>query len=568
LVDGLKWVASGALMAIVAGHPAFGQAIERHAPQVPVGNTQPLALPNLVPDNADVTPIGPELRGIALLDKDEPVQAGAQAGISIEHLARLVPETARLTQDLTPFLGQKLSRHAIAQIEAVLARRYRALNYPFVAFFTPEQDISTGILQIRVVEFRVGEVKASGASPARSARLVDASGLRHGDAINTASLANTLGWMNRYPFAGVQAVFSPAATQGETDLTLVSMASKPWQVYAGYDNSGSPSTGRDRIYAGLSVGGLLGHESVLGYQATGSTDLFGHFAHPEYFSNSLSYRLPVTRTSQVEVALDSVQTNQSGTPFSVRLNIDEANIDWRFGVGALAFGGETDLRIGGSAKTQKGTTLFGAITAYVARVEDYQVVAGLHHNQPDRFGATDADLVVHYSPGNLDPLNSDAQVLLYSQGRQSDASYVYLTLALDRQTAIGPLVWHSAFSGQWANQPLSRSEQAGVGGNNLVRGYSLDDGAFDEAVVWRNELGPKAVPMGANSTMSPFIFADWGAGRDLFTHTSQDLGSAGFGANFTLAKYAALRLESVHTLKATPTLPITNRIQVSFSARY
>ena len=353
-----------------------------------------------------------------------------------------------------------------------------------------------------------------------------------------------------------------------TPLTLVRSATKPWQVYAGYDNSGSPSTGPSRIDAGFSIGGLLGHESVLGYQVTGSTDIFNNLAHPNYLSQSLSYRLPVTATSQIEVGLDTVQTNQANTPFNVRLNINEANVAWRFGLSGLPLAGETDLRLGGSAKTQKGTTLFGTTTAYVAKVEDYQVIAGLHHSQQDDLGATDVDMVLHYSPGNIDRLNSGAQVLLYSQGRQSKASYAYLTLALDRATAIGQLVWHSAINAQWANHVLPRSEEAGIGGNSLVRGYSLDDGAFDEAVVWRNELGTKALPMGANSSMSPFVFGDWGAGRDLFKHTSEDLASAGFGANFVLARYTDLRLEAVHTLKATPALPVTNRIQVSFSARY
>ena len=73
---------------------------------------------------------------------------------------------------LRPYLGQPLSRKLIAEIEAAIARQYRDLDYPFVSLSTPEQEITGGVLQIRVVEFRTGKVAVKGAkSDAEAARL-------------------------------------------------------------------------------------------------------------------------------------------------------------------------------------------------------------------------------------------------------------------------------------------------------------------------------------------------------------------------------------------------------------
>ena len=51
---------------------------------------------------------------------------------------------------------------------------------------------------------------------------------------------------------------------------LSATQAKPWSAYAGYSNSGSPSTGWDRYFAGFQVGGLVGPDSVISNQATAS----------------------------------------------------------------------------------------------------------------------------------------------------------------------------------------------------------------------------------------------------------------------------------------------------------
>ena len=52
-------------------------------------------------------------------------------------------------------------------------------------------------------------------------------------------LETDLDWANRNPFRQVEAVFGPGKDLGLTDVNIQVMDRKPWQVYAGYANSGT-----------------------------------------------------------------------------------------------------------------------------------------------------------------------------------------------------------------------------------------------------------------------------------------------------------------------------------------
>ncbi len=156
------------------------------------------------------------------------------------------------------FLGRPISHKLIAEMEAAIARYYRGKRYPFVSLSTPAQKISGGTVQIRVLEFHSGGVSVIGATRTPQAYITNRVRLKSGGTIDTEKLGQDLRWLNRNPFRQSQAVFTPGTTLGEADLVLQTQETKRWRVYAGYANSGSPLTGRDRYYAGALLGGLLG----------------------------------------------------------------------------------------------------------------------------------------------------------------------------------------------------------------------------------------------------------------------------------------------------------------------
>src|ERR1700733_328639 len=153
-------IAAVALIALCASHEADAQAIERHLPPAPAAEPAPLLRPNATPENQDAQPIGPVLSGLLLLGPDTLVRTDSVHELNTALVPRL-NETAARAQ-LSAFMGQPISHKLIAQIEASIARYYRRKGFPFVSVSTPPQTIGGGMLQVRVIEFRAGEVKVSG----------------------------------------------------------------------------------------------------------------------------------------------------------------------------------------------------------------------------------------------------------------------------------------------------------------------------------------------------------------------------------------------------------------------
>jgi Haemolysin secretion/activation protein ShlB/FhaC/HecB len=78
---------------------------------------------------------------------------------------------------------------------------------------------------------------------------------------------------------------------------------------------------------------------------------------------------------------------------------------------------------------------------------------------------------------------------LFSNGRITSGDYAYAAAQFTRTTRL-PGQWTLVISliGQYADHALPDTEQMGVGGADLVRGYTLDEGSYDSGIVARNDL--------------------------------------------------------------------------------
>jgi hemolysin activation/secretion protein len=412
-------------------------------------------------------------------------------------------------------------------------------------------------LQIRVIEFTVGSVTGQGAGTDAGYIAAEVQ-TKAGDAIDAVQLGDDLAWLNRYPFRQISAVFAPGKTLGVTDLTLGTEEIKPWQVYGGYSNSGSPATSLDRYFVGATVGGLLGQDSVLSYQATGSHDaldkglVFAGASHSRYQGQALSLTLPAAHNGVIEANLDWVATNQENSPFQVEQTTLEASLGYRFALSDLHVGrGGSDARFGFEAKRQEGKTLFGGVSAYDVSVDVYQFYVGYHRSDDDAISRTNLDLAAHFSPGDWNRGNSAEQAQLDSQGRELDARYAYLTVNYDLVMQLSSAFsWKTQLNAQFATRALPNTEQAGLGGNSLVRGYTLDDGAFDRTFVLRNGFyAPSLIKGPWASDATPYAFFDAGYGKDRATGATPIIRSTGFGAEMQLSRHANLNLDAAYALK-------------------
>ena len=338
-------------------------------------------------------PLAPALQAVVLLgEQSAPLSdEGVAAGVDANRLTDI--DTSRLRRALSPFLGRPLSRQLISLIEAAIVREYRGQGRPFVEVSTPEQEITRGVLQVRVVQFRLGAVAVQGGAPGEAQRIERSLRLTPGQPIDAEKLGQDLDWLARYPFRTIQPALSPGAAFGQTNLTLTEARQRPWRVYAGYANSGAPATSSDRIFIGGEIGGLLVPDSVLAVQITGAPDFwyangkpFGR-AHPAYESAAARYTLPLAPRQEVEISVNALQTNQAIEAFEERQNVTEISLGYR---GALSnlLPLPGDVLAGVEAKRQSRHTFFGDVQVLGATADAFQVYVGWSLQARDPWGAS------------------------------------------------------------------------------------------------------------------------------------------------------------------------------------
>jgi hemolysin activation/secretion protein len=544
----MTWVVAALpLIALCSPHGAEAQAIERNLPPAPAPTPQPLLGPNAMPSDQDARPIGPALSGLLLLGPTDPVRTAPIHDLNTALVPRLNEASPRSM--LSAFMGQPISHKLIAKIEATIARYYRSEGFPFVSISTPPQTIGGGMLQVRVVEFHAGKVKVSGVGPRVAQQVRDGVRLEPDQPIDAVLLSEDLDWLNRYPFRHTEAVFSPGEGLGLSNLDLQTTTSKPWQVYAGYANSGSPSTGWSRIFLGGQVGGLLVPGSLLSYQFTASPDFFddhgdavGNTNHPQYLSHGVRAAIPTVERQEIEITYDHVETNVDADPFSVRQQTDELSLGYRSSVSNFArFPG--DVFGGIELKTEKRTTFFSSLDALSNSVDIFQAYGGWSDAWSDIAGRSAVNLTVYGSPGDLNSRNGANAFTVFSNGRVTSGEYVYVNAQFSRTTRL-PDGWTlvNNLIGQYSGRALPDTEQMGVGGPDLVRGYTLDDGSYDSGIVSRNELRTPTYRLlelggvGADQ-LSPYAFVDAGYGASRGVKVDVHPASVGVGADNQLSSH-------------------------------
>lgn len=539
-------------LGLVATSSAMAQPVERNLPPSAQAPNTVITAPPLPGSISDDNALGASLSSIVILGPtSEAMAAPISPGVDTGAVARLNHPGPRAA--LQRFLGRPISRKLISQVETALVREYRRQDYPFVQVSTPEQEITQGALQIRVVEFRVGKVEVTHARGKEASYIERQIRTRAGDEIDAATLTQDLDWLNRLPGRTVAPTFTPGATLGQTDLGLNVSHTRPWTLSAGYANSGSPLTGEDRYFIGGSIAGHLLTDASLSVQVTGSPDFWAtrwrpfQEGNPRYESAAGRLLVATGPRQDIELTVDAVQTNEEVRFFNVRQQTLEATLAYRSALSNLVpLPG--DVSVGVEVSHQARDTFFGPFLVLQGAVSVYQLYGDWSGHWNDRFGGTALAVSVHGSPGGIDRLNTSAAFADFTNGRVLSAAYVYGQASLSRQTIL-PMGFSilTQANGQYAGVPLPDSQQIALGGQTSVRGYSLDDGAWDDGFVLRDELRAPPIPLvrlGAfAASFSGRIFADYGFGRDEARRFNINAASIGLGADLRISPIAVASVD-------------------------
>jgi hemolysin activation/secretion protein len=449
----------------------------------------------------------------------------------------------------------------MAEVQAAVATAYREAGRPFVSITLPPQEVSSGVLQLRVIVFKVAGIKVTGAAPESypqsRIRLVP------GREIDARKLETDLDWANRNPFRQVEAVFGPGKDLGLTDVSIQVTDRKPWQVYAGYANSGTRLTDRNRYYVGAS--GAPSADVFASYQLTGSGNfwaddgLFSRPADAKYVSQAGRVLTPLGLRTSLEVVGDHVQTNERpNNLFLIKTQTSQASAIVRTALSGLLPPAVGDLLGGVELKHQLRTTIFDGTPVAEGSADVAQLVVGWNGRWSDNLGTNTLDARFKSNPGGILTGNNSLAWSAFTNGRVTDVRTNLVTLDYGRVTPLPKgLSLKSEVSVLASSKPLPDTERIGLGGIHAVRGYVTEDGAVDQALILRNSLyvSMPSMPSWMPGALAPFLLADVGWGRDLFSRRDSTLSSVGAGLDFAAgtnfnSKLLAARAmtDGLHTL--------------------
>lgn len=444
--------------------------------------------------------------------------------------------------------GAPSVRLDFAQLQSAadaVTQAYRQAGFLVSLAYLPPQTLGPdGIVEIRVMEGRIGKVIVQGNHRYRSHTLSDPAERLQGQPLRKADIDSALLYARDLPGVSVSSVLQPGEHEGETDVVLVARETgRPWELSLSVDNYGTEVTGRGRAQAGLTWNSPLGLGDVFAASGTWQFD-------PSASRNgALSYSVPVRGVSGLSVLAGANQSDleaNSGPLANFNLKGPAAQqylgADWKFV-------NRESLQVTASTRYLHENARFEGLGFLLAK-QKYDVAElglGLRQNDARWHGVNLAQFSVRQSvhDGSLD-------LDLVNPYRDSRFTVARLgLLRLQYLTRTQRLLFK--LNGQYTNNSLPAMEQFQLGGNDSVRGYAQGEALGDRGYYGALEYQVDAP--GFADRASPFqgltwrelltfdAFVDHGKVFDASGHADPlTLASAGAGLTFRLQRFHNLEL--------------------------
>ncbi|MCX5789643.1 MAG: hypothetical protein NTX64_14235 [Elusimicrobia bacterium] len=499
--------------------------------------------------SSTAAPAAPALAGLVVLGDPQlvvPVLSGV-TGVQVKELPFL--DTEEFKSRISLHLGQPLNRAGRDAIVDDIVLYFREHDRPMVNVTMPPQDIFAGVVQVLVVEGKVGEVRVQGNRWFSDETLAGRLRAKPGETLYAQKIDEDLDWINRNPFRQVDLSYARGSEVGKTDLVLRARDRFPLRLYAGYDDSGTPVTGNTRWLAGLGWGNVFGLDGQLNYGFSAYPKNINVFrAHTGSYVQPLPWRHILTVLGNY----GDVRAKDLPDPFTMKGFNWQAGARYEVPLPRLeAY--RHSLIAGFDFKRANNNLAFGGAKVYGTTTDILEWSLGYESNLRDRWGATNFRANVYYSPGAWTAGDTNAD---YEQSRAgATARYVYGRVGFDRTTGLPyDFSLFNAATLQISDSNLLASEQIGFGGYDSVRGYdsrvvNSDEGALVSAelrsptVGLLRNLGLKSVP----DQLQGLGFVDYGVAinkrRLPGEEYQKSLVGVGPGVRYGIGRYLSFRAD-------------------------
>jgi hemolysin activation/secretion protein len=442
----------------------------------------------------------------ARLELEEPARAPLKAAPAVRFTLkafRITGSSAFAESELQAlvreFVGREVGLAELDEAAARITRHYRDRGYMVARAYLPQQDIRDGVVEIAVLEGRLGKVELNNRS-----RVSDAVIARHldgvtGDVVNEGRLERKLLLLSDLAGIGTSgAALRPGDRVGESALALELGEARAALARFELDNHGSYFTGEYRLTGELELASPARQGDLLTVRAIMGT--------PDFAFVRLGYQLPLggdglragVAYSDLRYRLgkdfSSLQAHGSATSAEGALSYPLVrsrvyNISAQLGFTHREFDDRIDAT---STVTDKSTD--------VARL-------GLSGDWRDGWGGAAVNAwSLAYGHGELD-IDTPVARLIDDATVRTQGSFDKLNWSLLRAqrvaTRFSGLI---SLSGQHAGKNLDSSEKFTLGGPYGVRAYPVGEAPGDEGVLANAEVRYDVIP----ASLQAGVFLDAG----------------------------------------------------------
>lgn len=488
-----------------------------------------------------------QLLGVVLLPRPGDVRPDGWPGVEgIWHDYEDFPRPVGLV--LQSYIGRPVSLASLDQMVKDVIIAYREGDRPVVDVLIPEQDITSGVVQLVVIESELARIRVEGVDADTEEFIRSQMRIKKGEVIRASEVLRDLSWVNRSPYRKVDMVYAPGYEFGTTDVILKSYQTKANWFYTGYEDSGVQFLGDHRVIYGFNFGDLMGPDRSLSYQFTSDIEFSHVWANSLVYTQALPWRhwftvlasyvnieSEVINNNFISSGVNSQLSGRYGIPLdgtSNRQREMDLGFDWKSNGSDLEFGG---IPVPGGAPP----------------AEIFQFSLGYKETIQHKRGVTQFDIRGVWSPGDFNGHNSD---LVFNANRLgSTADYFYATASIEHQHRLrDDWSMRVKVQGQESNANLQASEQIGAGGYDTVRGFEQriirgDQGLWGTFEIYTPEISMGRIFDWENETDSLRFLGFFDAAKfgneDNVPVSDFEIGSAGVGLRWNYSDWFKFRLD-------------------------
>lgn len=416
---------------------------------------------------------------------------------------------------LGPLIGQSLGQTELRSLSRKIAAHYRQQGW-IVRVLLPPQDLTEGVLTIRIIESVFGDLKREGVDVTRiDSALVESRLLarqRIGAALNTREIDRGVLLADDLAGVQVQGAFQPGEQVSETNYVYRLTDEPLMRGDIKVDNHGSASTGQSRFSAGIGLLSPLGIGEIWQSQ-------FAQTRGSDYARLSLS--MPVGVQGWRADFYGAIMRYKVISPELASLELEgrSGTLGMEVSYPLLrSTAHNLSVVLGLEQRRYLNLSLISTLSDYAST----STQLALNWSRQDRFAGGGG------SSGQL--MLTEARQHDIRSGPQIGQEPVGLKLryALGRQQMLGEsLMLQAKYSGQWSSDTLDSAEKFSLGGPAGIRAYSSGEGSGASAYLLNLELRR---PIDKAWTLSAFY--DRGAAWDVRMPSTRSLQGAGLSLDF------------------------------------